>query len=91
MNAVLATSGVPTADEIATRFPQAVRRADEMSAAWFGELGRTNEVAIVRLEQLYPWPADALRSALGRYRSAREWVWVQEESQKILTHRLTGQ
>jgi 2-oxoglutarate dehydrogenase E1 component len=47
------------------------------------EVGKTREVAIVRLEQLYPWPADALKSALGRYRSAREWVWVQEESQNM--------
>jgi 2-oxoglutarate dehydrogenase E1 component len=47
------------------------------------EVGKTRDVAIVRLEQLYPWPADALGEALRRYRSAREWVWVQEESQNI--------
>ncbi len=32
-----------TADEITARFSQAFRRADEISATWFGELGRTNE------------------------------------------------
>jgi len=42
--------------------------------------GRKHEVAIVRLEQFYPWPAEALKAALGRYRSAQEWAWVQEES-----------
>ena len=47
------------------------------------ESGKAREVAIVRLEQFYPWPADALKLALGRYRSAREWVWVQEESQNM--------
>src|SRR5205823_1818670 len=47
------------------------------------EVGKTREVAIVRLEQFYPWPADALKTALGRYRAAREWVWVQEESQNL--------
>ena len=47
------------------------------------EVGKAREVAIVRLEQFYPWPADALKAALGRYRSAREWVWVQEESQNM--------
>ncbi len=47
------------------------------------ESGQSREVALVRLEQFYPWPADALKAALGRYRTAREWVWVQEESQNM--------
>ncbi len=47
------------------------------------ETGKTRDVAIVRLEQFYPWPAEGLKTALGRYRSAREWVWVQEESQNM--------
>jgi len=46
------------------------------------ELG-TQAVAILRLEQLYPWPEAQLAAALGRYRRAREWVWVQEESQNM--------
>jgi 2-oxoglutarate dehydrogenase E1 component len=46
-------------------------------------VGKTREVAIVRLEQFYPWPAEMLQAALARYRSAREWVWVQEESQNM--------
>ncbi len=45
--------------------------------------GKAREVAILRLEQLYPWPSDALGAAIGRYRSAREWVWCQEESQNM--------
>ena len=44
---------------------------------------KTKDVAIIRLEQLYPWPADALKAALGRYKAAREWVWCQEESQNM--------
>jgi len=47
------------------------------------ESGQSREVAIVRLEQFYPWPDDSLKAVLGRYRSAREWVWVQEESQNM--------
>ena len=47
------------------------------------EAQKTREVAILRLEQLYPWPADQLKAAFNRYRSAREWVWVQEESQNM--------
>ncbi len=35
--------------------------------------------AIVFVEQLYPWPAEELESALAQYSSAEEVVWVQEE------------
>jgi 2-oxoglutarate dehydrogenase E1 component len=45
--------------------------------------GKTREVAIVRLEQFYPWPADALKEAVAPYRAARQWVWAQEESQNM--------
>ena len=44
---------------------------------------KTSEVALVRLEQFYPFPAEALSSAFGRYPNAREWVWAQEESQNM--------
>jgi len=44
---------------------------------------KTQAVAIVRLEQLYPWPEAQLTAVLGRYRRAREWIWVQEESQNM--------
>ena len=57
------------------------------------DAGKEREVAIVRLEQFFPWPADALKAAFSRYRAAREWVWVQEESQNMggwqfVSHRL---
>jgi 2-oxoglutarate dehydrogenase E1 component len=42
-----------------------------------------SEIAIVRLEQFYPFPEEMLRRALGRYHKAREWVWAQEESQNM--------
>ena len=37
-----------------------------------------DDVAIVRIEQLYPWPKDALVRHLSRYPNA-EIFWVQEE------------
>jgi 2-oxoglutarate dehydrogenase E1 component len=37
------------------------------------------DVAICRVEQLYPFPNVALREVLGRYPSLREVAWVQEE------------
>src|SRR5205085_912007 len=40
----------------------------------------TGEVALVRIEQFYPFPVQPLERATARYRKAREWVWVQEES-----------
>jgi 2-oxoglutarate dehydrogenase E1 component len=38
------------------------------------------DVAIIRVEQFYPFPVEQLRRALTRYRKVKDWVWVQEES-----------
>jgi 2-oxoglutarate dehydrogenase E1 component len=43
----------------------------------------TGEVAIIRVEQFYPFPHQMLERALARYRKAKEWVWVQEESMNM--------
>jgi 2-oxoglutarate dehydrogenase E1 component len=40
---------------------------------------RAGDVAIVRVEQLYPFPQKELTAVLNRYRRAQEFVWVQEE------------
>jgi 2-oxoglutarate dehydrogenase E1 component len=37
------------------------------------------DVALLRVEQLYPFPRDLLMAELGRYASAKELVWCQEE------------
>ena len=47
------------------------------------DAGKQREIAIVRIEQLYPWPAEELKQILERYGAAKEWVWVQEESQNM--------
>jgi 2-oxoglutarate dehydrogenase E1 component len=44
------------------------------------EEGR-QDVALVRIEQLYPFPNEEYQAALARYPSAREIVWCQEEPQ----------
>jgi 2-oxoglutarate dehydrogenase complex dehydrogenase (E1) component-like enzyme len=36
-------------------------------------------VAIVRVEQLYPWPEDQITDVLARYEHAIDVYWVQEE------------
>jgi 2-oxoglutarate dehydrogenase E1 component len=37
------------------------------------------DIAIVRLEQLYPFPHDEFKAQIERYSNAREVVWCQEE------------
>jgi 2-oxoglutarate dehydrogenase E1 component len=39
--------------------------------------------AIVRFEQLYPWREEIIAEAIGRYKNARELVWVQDEPQNM--------
>ena len=39
------------------------------------------EVALVRIEELYPFPADDYLAILTRYSNARDIVWCQEEPQ----------
>jgi 2-oxoglutarate dehydrogenase E1 component len=46
------------------------RRADEV-----------RDVAIVRIEQLYPFPSEDYAAAIRHYPNAREIVWCQEEPQ----------
>jgi len=53
------------------------------------------DVAIVRVEQLYPFPVQAYEAVLRRYPQAREIVWCQEEPQNQgawyqIRHRLEG-
>ena len=43
--------------------------------------GEARNVAVVRIEQLYPFPADEYAAVLARYPKARDVVWCQEEPQ----------
>lgn len=38
---------------------------------------------IVRVEQLYPFPAEKISEIIGRYSKAKELVWVQEEPENM--------
>ena len=42
-----------------------------------------DQAAIIRIEQLYPWPFAAVRHALNRYPNATEIVWLQEEPENM--------
>jgi 2-oxoglutarate dehydrogenase E1 component len=43
----------------------------------------SSQVAIVRVEQFYPFPAKELAAALETYPNASELVWVQEEPKNM--------
>jgi 2-oxoglutarate dehydrogenase E1 component len=45
--------------------------------------GLGGAIAVVRLEQLYPWPEAALQAALARYHDATEVRWLQEEPENM--------
>lgn len=41
------------------------------------------DTAIVRLEQLYPFPEKQLKNVIKKYRKAKQYFWVQEEPQNM--------
>lgn len=41
------------------------------------------DVAIVRVEQLYPVPTRQLDAVKSRYKNAKEWIWVQDEPENM--------
>ena len=67
--------------------PNDVRRVVACSGKVYFDLLETrrergiNDIAIIRLEQLYPFPAAELSRQLQLFKNAREVVWCQEEPQ----------
>ena len=47
------------------------------------QTGVEGEVALVRLEQLYPFPGKKVAEVLARYKNAKEAIWAQEEPQNM--------
>jgi len=75
-------------DPVASERPKSVRRVVLCSGKVYVDLTNAEhenaeEVAVVRVELLHPFPADTLREVLGRYASATEVVWLQEEPQNM--------
>jgi len=72
-------------DEIDALEPARVRRVVLCSGkVYYDLLARRREeaiddIALVRIEQLYPFPYEALAAAIARFPQAREFVWCQEE------------
>ena len=74
-------------DEVDAVDPAAVRRVVFSSGKVYFDLLKARraaaqaDVALVRLEQLYPFPEEEYAALLARYPKAREVVWCQEEPQ----------
>jgi 2-oxoglutarate dehydrogenase E1 component len=77
----------PIIDEVEPLNDDAVTRVVFCSGKVYFDLAehRRNEgatnVAIVRIEELYPFPIEEYARVIGRYRNAKEIVWCQEEPQ----------
>jgi multifunctional 2-oxoglutarate metabolism enzyme len=52
---------------------EAMTRRDELEAP----------VAVLRMEQLYPWPGERLEELIGRFPNLEELVWLQEEPRNM--------
>lgn len=46
------------------------------------KLGR-DDIALVRVEQLFPLPADAIKATIAKYKNADDIVWAQEEPRNM--------
>src|SRR5690606_28114465 len=73
-----------TLDDPGVADPAAVRRivvaSGKVAHEAMSERDRTGApVAVLRVEQLYPWPGEQLEELVARYPQARELVWPQEE------------
>lgn len=44
---------------------------------------KANHIAIIRVEQFYPFPAAQLKTALAGFDKVRQWYWVQEEPENM--------
>jgi 2-oxoglutarate dehydrogenase E1 component len=82
----LATGGFHNViDEIDELDPKAVRRVVLCSGKVYYDLlqqrrdNKQTDVAVIRIEQLYPFPKAQLRKVLAPYTHAKDIVWCQEE------------
>lgn len=47
------------------------------------EADKIDEVALVRIEQMYPLPEKQIERLVARYKNAEEFIWVQEEPRNM--------
>ena len=74
-------------DEIDDIDPSKVKRVVMCSGKVYYDLleqRRKNEqldVAIIRIEQLYPFPHEEIGKVVSKFKHVKDWVWCQEEPQ----------
>jgi multifunctional 2-oxoglutarate metabolism enzyme len=79
----------PVIDDAEITDPAAVKKIVLCSGKVYYDLVEARKksaetrVAIVRLEQFYPFPLTSIREVLARYENAGELVWAQEEPQNM--------
>jgi multifunctional 2-oxoglutarate metabolism enzyme len=79
----------PLIDDIEISDPDAIERIVLCSGKLYYDLVEARKksderrVAIVRLEQFYPFPLTAIREMQSKYSKAREIVWAQEEPRNM--------
>ncbi len=64
-----------------TRLVLASGKVGQEATTMRDELGV--DVAVARVEQLYPWPYEAIFKELDRFPNAREVIWLQEEPENM--------
>ena len=88
-------------DAVAGKHPNRVRRVVLCSGHIWAELQSDSrraaaaEVAVIRLEELYPFPREAILEILDKYGRAEDTVWLQEEPRNMgawtfVEHQLAG-
>ncbi len=76
-------------DDERIKDPKAVKRIVFCTGKIFYEMqeatstGPEGEVALVRIEQLYPFPAKKVADVIARYKGAKDAIWAQEEPQNM--------
>jgi len=85
----LATGGFNEVIDDSTATPDSVSRVVVCSGKVYYELleqkekDQANEIALIRLEQLYPYPAEQLSALKKKYKQAGDWIWLQEEPENM--------
>ena len=79
----------PVIDDASIADPASVKRVILCSGKVFYDLAEARKksgeerIAIVRVEQFYPFPLTGLREILNRYPNAEQLAWVQEEPKNM--------
>ncbi len=74
-------------DAVASGRTSEVRRLVLCTAKMYYDLlgakGETAEIALVRVDELYPWPGEAVAQVVDRYPNLEDVVWAQEEPKNM--------